>query len=139
VGREVERITEVIESQLATLAADATLSGLLDGAHIYARHSVERVEQIPGVYWSLPSIDPMEETEERATVQWDCYARTIASVNAIAARVKRLTHHEGPVDFDGIPAWSQFAGSSEFGGSKRVGIMRRIVETEIRVVRVRAT
>ena len=132
------RVQTVIAAQLATLAADATLVSLLGGAYVYARHSVELVEPIPGVYWSMPSAAPYEEVVEPAEVQWDIYGHSFAQVIAIEERLRQLLHYVTTADFGGVTAWSQFMGSGDFSSEKRVGIYRRIMDTRIEAIRISA-
>ena len=125
----------VLETQLATLAADATLNTLLGGAHIYMRDSVDVVEQVPGVYLSGPDEAPLEEATQRATVTWDIWARSSDQALNIETRLRQLMHYETDRVFGGKVSWSQFAGSSDLPAPK--GQARRVMETELLPVRDR--
>lgn len=129
------RVREVLEAQLAILAADSALTTLLGGEHIYMRDSVDEVEQVPGIYWWGPDEAPMEEVTHRAMVLWDVWADTSEQALAIETRLRDLLHHETPRQYGDVLAWSSFAGSSVLAAAK--GQARRAAEFEIQPVRRR--
>jgi hypothetical protein len=125
----------VLESQLATLAADGALTTLLGGAHIYMRDSVDVVEQVPGLYWWGPDEAPLEENTQRATVTWDIWARSSDQAHDIEDRVRELLHFDLPQTFGTAIAWSQYRGSLVLPAAK--GQSRRVMEIELLPVRDR--
>lgn len=136
---DVSRVGAVIVAQVALLIADATLIGapLLNGAHVYYRMTSELVQRIPSVQYYLLDVG-IEETWETAIVRWEIWGQTFARVMAIEKQLRLLLHYDGNVTLGGSQVTSQFQQSYDAADAAQPSYMRRIVETELKIVRLRA-
>ena len=136
------RVQAVIEGLLARVIADAPLVALLDALDtvaetpLYARETVELIER-PGVYYELVDTG-LTEGFEPVLIRWHIWAKP-QDVLAIEAALRLVAHPESQVTLGGATVIARLAASYAAGGSKRVAMARRIVETSLEIVRQRAT
>lgn len=128
------RWDDAVRAAVARLEADATLTGLLGGAHVY-RAGARRQPQIPSVEW-FGITTRLEENTEPITVQFDIWARGYAAAVAIEGRLRALLHSDTPVDWAGLKLWSQYQDGRDHEDPEP-GVVHRSVDYELKPARER--
>lgn len=133
------RVGAVISALVAFLVADATLIGasLLNGANIYYRMTTELVQKIPSIQYYLPS-EVTDENTESVLIVWEIWGQSFARVMAIQNRLLLLLDVEGSLTLGGAQVTSKVEQVYDAPDSAQPSYMRRIVESRLEIVRLRA-
>ena len=134
-----DQVAPLIWGYSDLIEADAAMIALFGGGkpYIRKRSSVQAIEVVPGIYWSIVSQIPGEHLWS-ALVDWDVWTKTYAQAVLISDRLAAIMHRTLPVTVNGVFLWSQLESvveGPEIGG----GDTRRINTYRYQPVRAGAT
>lgn len=125
---------EVVPAWLERLNADAELTTLLGGAHIYPEQA-SRPVRIPSVEWSTPHTDIEGEWTNRFGFQVDYWAHGVHKGKSIERRLRLLTHHDYGQVLDGERLWFRYVERRPIPYTAEPGVLHVALDFVVECVR----
>lgn len=119
------------------LNADAQLTALLGGEHIYPA-SASRPVRVPSMEWIL-LYDTEDEWTNPIGVQWDFWARGIRVAGLIEKRLRLLSHADYGQELGGERLWLRYRDGRSLEYPKEPGVVHRALDFEVEPVRSKYT
>lgn len=125
-----DRIAPLIKGYADLMEADTTLRALFPAStvHIRRRGSVQEIQTVPGIYWSIMDEIPRENVWS-ALVQWDVWAKSYDLAVRISDRLGAIMHDTAPRTVNGVYHWSTLESRGELpeadgANTRRINIYR---------------
>lgn len=124
----------VVDAWLGLVTSDTDVQSVL-GEYPEFWMAGDREHEVPSLEYSLIS-NGEGELWEVSDIQLDLFTRSIADLVELEKALRRLLHHDLPIEVSTGPMWSQFRGSRGLSGPSD-GVLRRGLDFRLTYLRDR--